>query len=177
MKNSISGQSEDIMTSSSDFVHRHGNIYDNVRRKLCIGARMIQGGGVQKIFTEMFGVQDEEKLLKVSPCYLSTATGPIAGFLFISTKKITFCSERSLMPTASSGEATETSYKVILPLKKIRGATESENVNKPMQKYVKIATVDNFDFWFMGFVNYQKTFTYVEHAISQFCLVTMGKIL
>ena len=32
---------------------------------------------------------------------------------------------------------------------------------------MEIVTVDNFDFWFMGFLNYQKTFSYLQEAISQ----------
>ncbi|KAL5721315.1 hypothetical protein ACHQM5_004973 [Ranunculus cassubicifolius] len=122
-------------------------------RKLNIGARMVQGGGVQKVFTQIFGVQEEEKLLKVSPCYLSTTTGIVAGLLFISTKKIAFCCERSLRLISPSREAYI-------------------NVKKPTQRYIKIATLDSFNFWFMGFVNYQKTFKYVQHAISQFSLLS-----
>ena len=35
---------------------------------------------------------------------------------------------------------------------------ESENVKKASQKYIQIVTVDKFEFWFMGFLNYQSTF-------------------
>ncbi|RVW51477.1 GEM-like protein 6 [Vitis vinifera] len=29
-------------------------------------------------------------------------------------------------------------------------------MKKPSQKYMEIVTMDNFEFWFMGFLNYQK---------------------
>lgn len=52
-------------------------------------------------------------------------------------------------------------------MNKIKRVNQSENVKKPSQKYIEIVTVDNFDFWFMGILNYQKTLKYLEEAISQ----------
>ena len=43
---------------------------------------------------------------------------------------------------------------------------ESENVKKPSKKYIDITTVDDFDFWFMGFFNHQKAFKYLDQAIN-----------
>ena len=61
---------------------------------------------------------------------------------------------------------------VVIPLKKINCVNQSENVQKPTQKYIEMVTVDNFDFWFMGVLKYQKTFKYLEqgdqiHAICK----------
>jgi hypothetical protein len=55
---------------------------------------------------------------------------------------------------------------VIIPLKKIKRVNQSENVKKPSQKYIEILTVDDFDFWFMGFLNYQKALKSIQQAIS-----------
>lgn len=55
----------------------------------------------------------------------------------------------------------------MIPLTKIRRVRKSENMKKPSQKYMEIVTVDEFDFWFMGFLNYQKTFKCLEQAVSQ----------
>lgn len=55
----------------------------------------------------------------------------------------------------------------MIPLRKIRRAIESENVKKPTQKYVQLVTEDNFDFWFMGFLNHQRTLKYIQQAIHQ----------
>lgn len=57
---------------------------------------------------------------------------------------------------------------VVIPVKKIKRANESENVEKPTQKYIKIETEDNFEFWFMGFVRYEKAFLNLQKAISMY---------
>ncbi|KAL2541306.1 GEM-like protein 4 [Abeliophyllum distichum] len=119
-------------------------------------ARILQVGGLEKVFTKNFYVRNGEKLLKASQCYLSTTAGPIAGLLFISTDKIGFCSEKSIKLSSPTGKLLKIHYKVIIPLGKIKRANESENAKKPRQKYVQIFTEDNFEFWFMGFLNRQK---------------------
>ncbi|GLT54305.1 hypothetical protein SLA2020_275140 [Shorea laevis] len=93
--------------------------------------------------------------------------GPIAGLLFISTDKIAFCSEKPIKISCPSGEFTRIHYKVLIPLRKIKTVNQSENVKKPSQKYIDIVTVDNFEFWFMGFIDYQRAFKYLQQAITQ----------
>ncbi|KAK4400185.1 GEM-like protein 4 [Sesamum angolense] len=120
---------------------------ETVKGKLRLGARILQFGGVEKVFRQKFNIRDDEKLLKASQCYLSTTAGPIAGLLFFQIIEL---------PSA-----------VMIPLRKIKRATESENVKKPTQKYVQIVTDDNFEFWFMGFLNHQRTLKYLQQAIHQ----------
>ncbi|KAL7001794.1 hypothetical protein U1Q18_002942 [Sarracenia purpurea var. burkii] len=139
---------------------------ETVKGKLSLGARIIKKGGRENIFRHIFGVSDGEKLLKASQCYLSTTAGPIAGILFISTVKVAFCSERSITVPSPSGHFVHTPYKVSIPTEKIKRANESQNVNKPAQKYIEILTEDNFEFWFMGFVRYEKAFLNLQKAIS-----------
>ncbi|GMI88409.1 hypothetical protein like AT5G23370 [Hibiscus trionum] len=142
-------------------------ITETVKGKLSLGARILQVGGVGKIFKQLFCVGEGEKLLKACQCYLSTTAGPIAGLLFISSQKVAFCSDRSIKISSPNGESLRVHYKVLIPLEKIKGVNESENMKKPSQKYMEIVTVDGFDFWFMGFLNYQKAFKYLQQAISQ----------
>ncbi|KHN37355.1 GEM-like protein 4 [Glycine soja] len=121
--------------SLSQGVQEHGlmNISETVKRKLSLGARILQVGGVEKVFKQFFSVREGERLLKVSQCYLSTTSGPL----------------------------------VAIPLKKIKCVNhQSKNVQKPKQKYIGIVTEDNFDFWFMGIMKYQKTMKYLEQAVS-----------
>jgi len=40
-------------------------------------------------------------------------------------------------------------------------------VKKSTQKYIEVVTVDDFDFWFMGFLNHHQAFKYLKQAISQ----------
>ncbi|KAK3032773.1 hypothetical protein RJ639_035718 [Escallonia herrerae] len=140
---------------------------ETVKGKLRLGAEIIKKGGRENIFKDIFGMSDGEKLLKASQCYLSTTAGPIAGILFISTEKVAFCSERSItIPSPTEGEFVRKPYKVLIPVIKIKRARESENVNKPAQKYIEIVTEDDFEFWFMGFVRYEKAYMNLQKAIS-----------
>ncbi|CAN1177811.1 GEM-like protein 4 [Linum perenne] len=141
-------------------------ISETLKGKLSLGARILQVGGVKKVFRQLFSVGEGERLLKACQCYLSTNAGPIAGLLFISTHKLAFCSERSIQLSSPEGKSIRVHYKVLIPLEKIEMANQSENVKNPSQKYMEIVTVDGFDFWFMGFLSYKKAFKYLEKAIS-----------
>ena len=59
------------------------------------------------------------------------------------------------------------SFQVSIPLTKIKSVNKSQNVEKPSQKYIEIVTVDDFDFWFMGFFNYQKALRCLQQAVPQ----------
>lgn len=87
---------------------------ETLKGKLSLGARIIQEGGRGNIFKHIFGMQEEEKLLKASQCYLYTTAGPIAGILFISTEKVAFCSERPITFPSAAGELVRAPYKVVL---------------------------------------------------------------
>lgn len=92
-------------------------ITETVKGKLSLGARILQVGGLRKIYKQFFNVGDGEKLLKAVHCYLSTTAGPIAGLLFISTDKIAFCSDRSIKVSSPTGELIRFHYKVSSPKK------------------------------------------------------------
>ncbi|RVX16367.1 GEM-like protein 4 [Vitis vinifera] len=131
-----------------------------------LGGQNSSTRGSEESFQANFGVGEGEKLLKASQCYLSTTAGPTAGLLFISTQRVAFCSERPIK-FSSNGELVRFHYKVSILLRKVKRVDPSENVKNPSQKYMKIVTVDNFDFWFMGFLNYQKSFNCLQQALSQ----------
>ncbi|KAJ9190615.1 hypothetical protein P3X46_001798 [Hevea brasiliensis] len=150
-----------------EHVRLGSKITETLMGKLSLGARILQVGGVKKVFRQFFTVREGERLLKACQCYLSTTAGPIAGMLFISTDKIAFCSERSIKFSSPEGKMVRVHYKVLIPLRKIKTANQTENVKHPSQKYIEIVTVDDFDFWFMGFFNYQKAFKCLQQAISQ----------
>jgi len=88
-------------------------ISETIKGKLSFGAKVLQAGGIDKVFREYFSVEKDEKLLKAFQCYLSTTAGPIAGMLFISTKKIAFHSDRPLNFMSPKGGSTRVPYKVI----------------------------------------------------------------
>lgn len=88
-------------------------ISETVMGKLSLGAEIVQVGGVKKVFKHFFSVGNGEKLLKASQCYLSTTSGPLAGLLFISTDKVSFCTERSIKVFSTKGHMCRLRYKVI----------------------------------------------------------------
>ncbi|KAK1387236.1 GRAM domain-containing protein [Heracleum sosnowskyi] len=140
---------------------------ETVKGKLRLGAKILQVGSVKKVFRQNFSVSEGEMLINASQCYLSTTAGPIAGLLFISTDRIAFCSERSIKVTTSTGDLLRTRYKVSVPLNKIKRANESENVKDPSRKYINIVTKDDFEFWFMGFINHQRTYKFLQLAVYE----------
>ncbi|XP_038906884.1 putative GEM-like protein 8 isoform X1 [Benincasa hispida] len=167
--NKLGKRADSFAHGVREHVRLGSKITETVKGKLSLGARILQVGGLRKIFKQLFNVGDSEKLLKAVHCYLSTTAGPIAGLLFISTNKIAFCSDRSIKVSSPTGELVRFHYKVVIPVGKIERINQSENVKKPSQKYMEIVTVDNFDFWFMGFLNYHKTLQYLQDVIYQEC--------
>ncbi|WOH15699.1 hypothetical protein DCAR_0935242 [Daucus carota subsp. sativus] len=151
--NKLGMKVENFAQGIRDHVKIGPKLSETVKGKLRLGAKILRVGGVRKVFKQNFSVRSGEKLLKASQCYLSTTAGPIAGLLFISTDRIAFCSERSI--------------KVSVPLNKIKRANESENVQDPSRKYIDIVTEDDFEFWFMGFLNHQRTYKFLQLAVYE----------
>jgi hypothetical protein len=56
---------------------------------------------------------------------------------------------------------------VMIPTKRIKNAAVRGNLYNPDEKYIDVVTVDGFDFWFMGFISYTKSFKYLQHVISE----------
>ncbi|XP_006647575.1 putative GEM-like protein 8 [Oryza brachyantha] len=142
-------------------------ISETVKGKLTLGAKILQAGGVEKVFRQWFSVDKNEKLLRASQCYLSTTAGPIAGMLFVSTERVAFRSDRSLAVAAPTGDKVRVPYKVAIPLRKVKAARPSENKHRPEQKYIEVVTNDGFEFWFMGFVSYNRSLHHLEQAVAQ----------
>jgi hypothetical protein len=140
---------------------------ETVKGKLSLGARILQAGGIERVFRQAFSAEKGERLVKALQCYLYTTGGPIAGMLFVSTKKVAFRSDRPVTVTTPKGDAAaRVTYKVVVPLKRIGKVRPSENVDRPEEKYIHVAAVDGFEFWFMGFVSYQRSCKYMQQAIS-----------
>ncbi|PWZ44366.1 putative GEM-like protein 8 [Zea mays] len=143
---------------------------ETVKGKLSLGARILQAGGVERVFRQAFAAADKgERLLKALQCYIYTTGGPIAGMLFVSTRKVAFRSDRPITVTSPGprGGTARVTYKVAIPLRRIRRVRPSENVHRPEEKYIHVSTVDGFEFWFMGFVSYQRSCKYMQQAVSE----------
>ena len=139
---------------------------DTVKGKLTLGAKILQAGGVEKVFRQWFSVDKNEKLLRASQCYLSTTAGPIAGLLLVSTARVAFRSDRTLAVSSPRGDKARVPYKVTIPLRKVKAVRPSENKHRPEQKYVQLVTNDGFEFWFLGFVSYNRSLQHLELAVA-----------
>ncbi|CAD6260226.1 unnamed protein product [Miscanthus lutarioriparius] len=141
---------------------------ETVKGKLSLGARILQAGGVERVFRQVFSADKGERLVKALQCYIYTTGGPIAGMLFVSTKKVAFRSDRPITVTSPrGGDTARVTYKVVVPLRRIDKVRPTENVDRPEEKYIHVATVDGFEFWFMGFVSYQRSCKYMQQAVSE----------
>ncbi|KAG5117444.1 hypothetical protein JHK84_043557 [Glycine max] len=64
--------------------------------RLIQGTKVLTSGGPDKLFQQTFGGFPREKLLQPCGCYISTNSGPLIGTLYISTKRLAFCSDSLL---------------------------------------------------------------------------------
>ncbi|KAK8706499.1 hypothetical protein V6N13_050061 [Hibiscus sabdariffa] len=137
--------------------------------KVNLTAKAITKGGFESLFKKIFATGANEKLSKAFACYLSTATGPVAGTLYLSTARVAFCSDRPLSFTAPSGQETWSYYKVMIPLANV-GVVYPVVIkeNPAPESYIELVTVDGHDFWFMGFVKFEKASAQLLNIVQDF---------
>ncbi|KAL3728515.1 hypothetical protein ACJRO7_033150 [Eucalyptus globulus] len=136
--------------------------------KVNLTAKAMSEGGFESLFKQIFTTDPNEKLKKTFACYLSTSTGPVAGTLYLSTVRVAFCSDRPLTFTAPSGQEAWSYYKVMIPLANIGTVNPVVMKENPPEKYIQIVTTDGHDFWFMGFVNFNKASHHLLNSLSEF---------
>lgn len=85
---------------------------DAAMARLTQGTKVLTEGGYDKVFRQIFETSPGEKLLHSYACYLSTSTGPVIGTLYISNKRIAFCSDVPLSHYSSYGNQEWIYYKV-----------------------------------------------------------------
>ncbi|XP_042391118.1 GEM-like protein 5 [Zingiber officinale] len=136
--------------------------------KLSLSAKAFTEGGFESLYRRTFHTDPNERLKKTFACYLSTAAGPVAGTLYISTANVAFCSDRPLSFRAPSGQETWSYYKVMIPLGKIANVSPTTSGGNPAQKFIHVVTVDGHEFWFMGFVNFEKAAEHLLDAVADY---------
>ncbi|XP_076888737.1 GEM-like protein 1 [Bidens hawaiensis] len=129
------------------------SITDAAVGRIAQGTKALTEGGYEKIFAATFETVPDEKLVTYYACYLSTSAGPVMGILYLSTAKLAFSSDNPL--SYKVGDETQWSYyKVVIPLYQLKAVNASKSKSNPLEKYIQIISVDNHEFWFMGFVYY-----------------------
>ncbi|KAJ4963039.1 hypothetical protein NE237_022978 [Protea cynaroides] len=141
------------------------SVADAAIGRIAQGTKVLAEGGYEKIFRQTFDTAPEEQLKKSYACYLSTSAGPVMGILYLSTEKLAFCSDNPL--SFKAGEQTEWSYyKVVIPLHQLKTVNPSASKVNRAEKYIQIISVDNHEFWFMGFVNYDGAVSNLQDTMA-----------
>ncbi|CAI9282305.1 unnamed protein product [Lactuca saligna] len=141
------------------------SVTDAAVGRIAQGTKVLAEGGYEKIFRTTFQTIPEERLLKSYACYLSTSAGPVIGVLYLSTAKFAFCSDNPL-PYKVGEEKKWSYYKVVIPLLQLKTVRPSRSKTNAAEKYIQVISVDNHEFWFMGFVNYDSAVKHLEGALQ-----------
>ncbi|XP_028780241.1 GEM-like protein 5 [Neltuma alba] len=136
--------------------------------KMNLTAKAISGGGFEALYKQNFATFPNEKLKKTFACHISTSAGPVSGTLYLSNLHIAFCSDSPVSYSAPSGQQAWSHYKLMVPLGKIGSVNPVIMKESSAEKYIQIVTVDGYDFWFMGFVNFDKAVKHLSESISNF---------
>ncbi|EHA8587288.1 putative GEM-like protein 1 [Cocos nucifera] len=142
------------------------SVTDAAMARLAQGTKVLAEGGCDKVFQQTFGILPGEQLKKAYACYLSTSSGPVMGTLYISTRRLAFCSDKPLCYNVSQVQREWIYYQVVVGLEQLRSVNSSVNVGKPAEKYIQIVTMDNHEFWFMGFVSYDKALKNLSEVLQ-----------
>lgn len=140
---------------------------DAALARLAQGTKVLAEGGHDRVFQQEFGILPGEKLLNSYACYLSTSSGPVIGTLYLSTKRVAFCSDYPLCHYPFPGQPQWLYYKIILPLHQLGGINPSANRWYPSDKYIQIVTRDGHEFWFQGFVSYDKALKNLKETFER----------
>ncbi|XP_077249885.1 GEM-like protein 1 [Tasmannia lanceolata] len=158
-------KAEDLATNTWQHLKTGPSLADAAMGRIAQGTKVLAEGGYEKIFRQTFETLPEEQLRKSYACYLSTSAGPVMGILYLSTAKLAFCSDNPL--SYKVGDQNEWSYyKVVIPLHQLQAVNPSTSKVNPAEKYIQVVSIDNHEFWFMGFVNYDSAVKHLEESLE-----------
>ncbi|XP_068642485.1 GEM-like protein 1 [Aristolochia californica] len=159
-----SKKAEDLAGNVWQHLKTAPSVTDAAMGRIAQGTKVLAEGGYEKIFLQTFETVPDEKLQESFACYLSTSAGPVMGILYLSTAKLAFCSDSPL--SYKVGDRNEWSYyKVLIPLHQLRAVNPSASKVNPAEKYIQVISVDNHEFWFMGFVSYDSAVKCLQQAL------------
>ncbi|KAL8479049.1 hypothetical protein ACS0TY_030810 [Phlomoides rotata] len=160
-----SRKAEDFAGNTWQHLKTSPSMSDAALGRIAQGTKVLAEGGYEKIFRQTFETVPEEQLKNSFACYLSTSAGPVMGVLYISTAKLAFCSDNPLSYQAA--DKTEWSYyKVVIPLHQLKAVNPSTSRTNSAEKYIQVISVDNHEFWYMGFLNYNGATESLEQALQ-----------
>ncbi|XP_022967650.1 GEM-like protein 2 [Cucurbita maxima] len=121
------------------------SITDAAKARFVQGTKVIAEGGSQRLFQHTFGVIPGEKYLHSYACYLADPSGPVNGMLYISTKRVAFCSESPLCYSSSPGQPQWVYYKVVIELNQLAALCPCPNLLNTSEKDIHIVTESEMD--------------------------------
>ncbi|XP_051117384.1 GLABRA2 expression modulator-like [Andrographis paniculata] len=158
-------KAEDFAGNTWQHLKTSPSLADAALGRIAQGTKVLAEGGYEKIFRQTFETVPEEQLNNSFACYLSTSAGPVMGVLYVSTAKLAFCSDNPL--SYQAGDKTEWSYyKVVIPLHQLKAINPSTSRNNPAEKYIQVISVDNHEFWYMGFLQYGAAVECLQQALE-----------
>ncbi|XP_054811500.1 GEM-like protein 1 [Prosopis cineraria] len=161
-------QAEDMADNFWKHIRLGSNPADAAMARLFQGTKVLTYGGYDIVFENTFGIMQGEKLLKQYACYISTSNGPIIGTLYISTKRLAFCSDYALYYyPVSPHNSQPIYYKVVVPIEQLSRVSPCSSRWNPSEKYIEVVTVDGFEFTFMGFIAYNKALNTLSEALQR----------
>ncbi|KAJ0976505.1 hypothetical protein J5N97_018470 [Dioscorea zingiberensis] len=153
-----------------------GNVWNHLRTgssmsdaaltRLSQGTKVLAEGGHDKVFQQTFTALPGERLQKAYACYLSMSSGPVIGTLYITTARLAFCSDNPLCQNFAPGQQEWVYYKVVVQVDQLKAVNPSASNRNPAEKYIQVVTADNHEFWFMGFVSYDKALKHLTEAFK-----------
>ncbi|KAH6808129.1 GRAM domain family protein [Perilla frutescens var. frutescens] len=157
-------KAEDFAGNTWQHLKTSPSMADAALGRIAQGTKVLAEGGYEKIFRQTFETVPEEQLKNSFACYLSTSAGPVMGVLYVSTAKLAFCSDNPLSYQGS--DKTEWSYyKVVIPLHQLKAINPSTSRTNSSEKYMQVISVDNHEFWYMGFLNYKGAVECLDQAL------------
>ncbi|GLT33694.1 hypothetical protein SLA2020_082580 [Shorea laevis] len=158
-------KAEDLAGNTWQHLKTSPSFAEAAMGRIAQGTKVLAEGGYENIFRQTFETVPDEKLQNSYACYLSTSAGPVMGVLYISTAKLAYCSD-SPLPYKNGSQTEWSYYKVVIPLHQLKAVNPSSSRVNPVEKYIQVISVDNLEFWFMGFLNYEGAVYCLQEALQ-----------
>lgn len=125
---------------------------DAAMARIAQGTKVLTEGGHDKVFQQTFGTLPGEKLVKAYVCYLSTSSGPVIGTLYISTRRLAFCSDYPYCYYSPTGQQQWMYYKVFTFYLFLIGEVSNQYCNYRLAESA-FQYLDYLDLWFFNNTN------------------------
>ncbi|XP_041001779.1 GLABRA2 expression modulator-like [Juglans microcarpa x Juglans regia] len=158
-------KAEDLAGNTWQHLKTSPSFADAALGRIAQGTKVLAEGGYEKIFRQTFETVPEEQLQDSYACYLSTSAGPVVGVLYLSSAKLAFCSDNPLSYKVN-GQTEWSYYKVVIPLHQLKAVNPSTSRDNPAERYIQVISIDNHEFWFMGFLRYDDAVKCLQEAMQ-----------